>query len=84
MDPVGLGHAVLTPGGGHAGGWAKTSTTPPPAEKVGDFPCWLARPVLRDLLEPVLSLRFCSRKLNLAVIWSSLLVTCPSCPTSCD
>ena len=67
MDPVGLGRSVLTPGGGHAGGWAKTLATSPPAEKVGDFPCWLARPVLSDLLEPVLSLRFCSRKLSLAV-----------------
>jgi hypothetical protein len=55
---------------------AKTSTISLPAEKDGDFPGWLARPVLSGLLyPPVLGLlsRFCSRKLSLVVTWSSFM-----------
>ena len=52
MGPVGLTQSA-TPVGGHVGSWAKASTTSAPA-KAGDFPCWLLRLVLSDLLDTVL------------------------------
>ncbi len=87
--PVSLDQStlVVAPGGGHTGCWAKMPATraAASAEKVGDFPCWLTRLVLSNLLgPPIFGLRSCSRKRSLSDILSSWSVACTSLPTTAD